>query len=684
MITPKVYLLEPHNDFINKETQAQPINALAELVWNSLDADATRVDIIEDNYGLDHKRIIVTDNGHGFSHEEAPKLFSLLGGSWKRLTGLSKSRRFLHGAEGKGRLKAFALGRVIDWEICYRDNKKYKRFTISMLENALREVRVGQPENSTIKQTGVRCIISELRKEYEFLQSPNLRQEMSEIFATYLKNYNDVQINLPTGKLDVSVAIAANQTINLDSIVEEGIEYLVSVELIEWKNETGRVLYLCNEGGLPLSSTDLRVHAPGLNFSAYIKSAYISKLSSEGTLGLGELNQALTTIITQAKEKIKLFYRERMADKSQTVVNKWKEESVYPFQNEPMNSVERIEREIFDIVAVKVSDLVPDFDSAPQKGKKLQLRMLRQAIEKSPEDLQLILTEVLELPEKRQKEFAKLLRETSLTAIINASTLVADRLKFLKALETLLFDIDEKKGFQERTQLHRLLAQNTWIFGEEFSLSVDDQSLTEVLRTHLQLLEINVRVDKPVLRADGRTGIIDLMLTRKIPSQREDELDHLIVELKRPTVKIGAKEIAQIKDYAFSVAEDSRFSGVKTRWTFWIISNDMDSTAKRDASQANRPAGMLYQSEDKQITVWAKIWGEVLHANRQRLRSFQASLELSADKDQSLKFLRETYANVVITPLLELVPADDDANEIAKLPPSSNPSTPLPPNPPTH
>lgn len=65
MIMPKIYFLEPHNDFINKETQAQPINALAELVWNSLDADATRVDIIEDNYGLDQKRIIVTDNGHG-------------------------------------------------------------------------------------------------------------------------------------------------------------------------------------------------------------------------------------------------------------------------------------------------------------------------------------------------------------------------------------------------------------------------------------------------------------------------------------------------------------------------------------------------------------------------------------------------------------------------------------------
>jgi hypothetical protein len=117
--------------------------------------------------------------------------------------------------------------------------------------------------------------------------------------------------------------------------------------------------------------------------------------------------------------------------------------------------------------------------------------------------------------------------------------------------------------------------------------------------------------------------------------------------LKRPTVKIGPEEISQIQSYAFSVASDERFIGVNTKWTFWIISNEMEEYAKRAANQANRPSGMIYQSDDKTITIWARTWAEVLHANRQRLRLFQRNLELNADKDEALEFLRKTYSSVI-------------------------------------
>lgn len=644
----KVYAIEVQGDFLTKQTHARPAPALAELIWNGLDADATLVEVREDLYNELEPRIIVADNGTGFSHFEAPGLFSQLGGSWKHLAGASKGKqRFLHGSEGKGRLKAFALGRVVDWDVRYRNGSDFRQFTVSMINDALREVRITESQPAEEKRTGVRCVISELHKAYEFLRNDATLQELSELFATYLKNYPEVQIVLPAGKLDISVAIASSKALVLERIVVDGIDYAVELEIIEWKNPTDRVLYLCNEAGLPLSQTEIRVQVPGLNFSAYLKSPYISQLSRDGLLGLAEMNPALTAAIGSAKEAIKTFHRERGAEKAQTVVERWKDEQIYPYKNDPQNLVEKIEREVFDIVAVKVNNLLPDFDDGPQKGKKLQLRMLRQAIEKSPDELQLILTEVLELPEKQRKEFAKLLQETSLTAIISASKVVADRLKFLTGLEALLFSEEQKRHLKERTQLHRLLAENTWIFGEEFFLSVDDQSLTEVLRKHLAAKKIDLVVDKAVRRLDGSVGIVDLMLTRSIPCHREHELEHLIVELKRPTVDIGTDELSQIKSYAFAVAKDERFRNIETRWTFWIVSNDMNEFAKQEAQQANRPVGMVYQSDDKKITIWAKTWSEVLHANRQRLKLFQHSLEINADKDSSLEFLRETYANVL-------------------------------------
>src|SRR5207302_281427 len=105
---------------------------------------------------------------------------------------------------------------------------------------------------------------------------------------------------------------------------------------------------------------------------------------------------------------------------------------------------------------------------------------------------------------------------------------------FLKGLEYLVFDPESKQVLLERSQLHRILEHHTWLFGEEFNLTVSDQSLTEVLRKHLALLRKEPSDSAPVLREDGSTGIVDLMLSRQVPQTRREEREHLVVELKRP------------------------------------------------------------------------------------------------------------------------------------------------------
>ncbi len=69
-------------------------------------------------------------------------------------------------------------------------------------------------------------------------------------------------------------------------------------------------------------------------------------------------------------------------------------------------------------------------------------------------------------------------------------------------IEGLIFDEDSKQRLLERKQLHRLLALNTWLFGEEYNLTVDDQSLETVLTKHLALLS------RSPLGAVGRTGLV--------------------------------------------------------------------------------------------------------------------------------------------------------------------------------
>jgi hypothetical protein len=157
----------------------------------------------------------------------------------------------------------------------------------------------------------------------------------------------------------------------------------------------------------------------------------------------------------------------------------------------------------------------------------------------------------------------------------------------------------------------------------------------------------DIIVDEPVKRADGTRGIVDLMLSRRVPSNREDEREHLIVELKAPTVKAGMKETGQIKSYAFAVQADERFKGVSTRWTFWLVVNDMDEHASREVHQSERPEGLLLQADDPNTRIWVKTWAQIIHDCRTRLKIFQQALNYSADKDASLDYLKATYERVL-------------------------------------
>ncbi|MFE7984117.1 hypothetical protein ACFUZA_18400 [Streptomyces cellulosae] len=70
----------------------------------------------------------------------------------------------------------------------------------------------------------------------------------------------------------------------------------------------------------------------------------------------------------------------------------------------------------------------------------------------------------------------RLLERTTLSALIKASTAVADRIDFLTALEHLVFAPETKPRVKECDELHRILEDSCWVFGEEYALHVSDRS----------------------------------------------------------------------------------------------------------------------------------------------------------------------------------------------------------------
>ena len=427
---------------------------------------------------------------------------------------------------------------------------------------------------------------------------------------------------------------------------------------------------LCLPGRFSFHEMAPGIHARGFDFTAYLTADHFQSLADTNTEGLVELDQPSTALIEASKRKLREHFREREAERSRGKIEEWKEAKIYPYEGEASDSIEVNERQIFDIVALNLADYSPDFDKSPSKQQKLILQLVKAAIETGPGVLPSILEKVVDLPKEKQEELAELLRKTSLTAVINAAKSVTDRLEFLRALQILVFDPISKRQLLERSQLHRIIAQETWIFGEQFNLMNDDEDLSAVLRSHLSLLGSDrddgtvrdgLAPSEPVLDASGKTAIVDLMLSCRIPTATDDERKHLIVELKRPNQHLNEDVISQIKKYAKAVALDDRFKHSNVEWDFVAVANRFTADAQLEARQSGKPVGLVLELDDPiRIRVWAKTWGEVIQEAEGRLTFYKRRLEYQANDEEALRYLRGINADYLSDEIRERISALDE------------------------
>lgn len=637
-------------DFIQSLTSARPIAALAELIWNGFDAKSNKVEVfldINEMNGLESVR--VRDYGQGIIFSEADKLFGSLGDSWKKAA-VRQDGRSLHGKNGKGRFKAFALGSQVEWATTYKSGEKSHSYKIVGKANALDNFDIGNVSEVGNDVCGTEVTIHNVLNDFRSLKDETAQMSLAKIFAVFLTEYPEASIEYDGNNVDPTAVQIHREEYNLGE-VDLGGERKVSasVVIIEWSIPTERVVHLCDSSGISLHETPAgqQVRAPGFNFTAYIKSDHFRELDKSGMLALADLHEDVQSIVRVAKNKMKEHFRRRLASSHSKIVEKWKKEEIYPYEDgQNVGPIEFAERQVFDILAVNVQSYLPSFEESDIKQKKFTFFLLAQAIRQNPDSVQFIIGEVLGLKKEAQDDLALLLEKTPLSSIISSAKIVANRLDMLNGLEALIFDKESKKKLLERDQLHKILETEAWLFHEEFSLAGSEQRLEEVLRKHLSKLGSRADDTRTVDVGDGKTGRVDLML-QKVVQPRTGQYDYLIVELKRPSQKINDDVLTQIKKYAIAVASDERFAGVPATWTFVAISNEMDTYVKREANQRGRPKGQVFDDAELNITVWVKEWAEVINDARSRLRFVNEQLSYEADRDSSKAYLQRAHAKFI-------------------------------------
>jgi hypothetical protein len=75
----------------------------------------------------------------------------------------------------------------------------------------------------------------------------------------------------------------------------------------------------------------------------------------------------------------------------------------------------------------------------------------------------------------------------------------------------------------------------------------------------------------------------------------------------------------------------------------------MEKYVEKETRVKDKPEGLLWESNDlsQPFRIWVKTWGQIIHDCKTRLKIFQQALNITADKDAALDYLRKTYERIL-------------------------------------
>jgi hypothetical protein len=586
--------------------------------------------------------------------------FGRIGASWKRhATKTRTGKRRLHGKRGEGRLRVFALGNRVKWVSHSVDTAGQLHRVEIGGSTQHRHVFPWDAQPASGVSTGtIVTAQNESQKSLGALEVENSLPVLRSHFAPVLLNDDDLTITYDTTTLDPADEISNTTNIALPFTDESGTEHQATLRIIEWKSGSHRAIYYGQDDEHFVHEEPAKDVESQFRYSAYVTWAGLNN-EALSVLGLGDMaGGAVGALWTAARRAIRDHFARRRRERRREQVVTWKQQKIYPYEGEPKTEAEKAERAVFDVVSGALSPQI----STRKSNARLALTLLRDALRQDPDKLTTIIHEVAALSDTDRDVLTRLLRETTLPAIIRAVNLVTSRNKFLSGLEHLLFDPVDSGTVGERDHLHRMLERELWIFGEAYHLMNSERGLTEMLRTHFKLEGLPTKGVESVKRWDGRSGRVDLHLAVK--AQEFDRTRHLVVELKAPDITLGRKELLQIEDYANAVLENKAFATDKVDWDFILTGTDYDSSVENRFTEETQALGQVLAPPAKSgrpcVRVYVRRWRDILDENRRRLAFMTSNLEHDPTLQEGLGHIREQYADLLPTALVCEPDADEE------------------------
>lgn len=337
--------LETTDDLVRRlARENDPVRAIIELIWNSLDAEATRVVVCFARSQLGAiTRVLVKDNGHGIHPQEIRIFFGRLGDSWKvKQKRTQTGKRLLHGSRGEGRLRAFALGQSIQWESIADDVEGNRKRSIIVGRSSNRKLFEFDVVDAPAEPTG--CVFAADNTDnltrVQRLDSETARDTIAATFAPIL--IDDKNITIEYDETAISVADQVLDDTKLDrEVTIDRYRHPYKLRIIEWKSSKVRRIYFAAAEGRNVHEEDGREVETQYFYSAYI--TWSDANNYIGDLSLKYLAPSPVSEIWQdAEAAITSHFSKKRRTERVKRLQSWKLAGVYPYRGEPKSEAERV------------------------------------------------------------------------------------------------------------------------------------------------------------------------------------------------------------------------------------------------------------------------------------------------------------------------------------------------------
>ncbi|WEK18667.1 MAG: ATP-binding protein [Candidatus Pedobacter colombiensis] len=605
------------------------MDAVAELIWNGFDASASIIDIKFNSNEIDHiNELNIVDNGTGINLAELTDTFGSFLDSVKR--GSFQRSSYIRGKKGKGRFSFIAFANTAVWSTVFLDmeSEKCLAYDVTIHANDKDHYNDDNKRIAETSQTGTWLKLSDLHgvTAYSF-QCDEFINFLKYEFGWFLllnsKNNFILSINGVPLKYD---DILGDHEVS-DRIISDAkiVDHKFTITYVRWNEKIGDKFYYYFLNGEKKEKfkqlTSFNNNAINFFHSIYIESDFFDDFTfsdseeSEPLFGNTPNNPVFKTLVKELQQIINLKQKEFVRiNGANELISKYERNGVFPkFKN---NKYEQEKRKDLVEVVREIYCIQPKiFKGLNETQEKTSIGFINLLLDTDErENILSILEGIVNISSEERENLSVLLKKTGFAHITRTINLIENRFKTVELLKTLVFDL--KHFSNERDHIQHAIADNYWLFGEQFHLVTANEGFEKLLSNYLHLVDGLTKPPKVKIQDEEKNRRPDLFMCRQRsvpdPNNHDDDIEeNIMVELKRPTVTIGKEQLRQIEDYMDFITRLDQFNSQTRKWKFFVVSNKVDEYIEKQYDEFKGKGKRYLVKSWGNLEVFAMTWDDV-------------------------------------------------------------------------